>query len=104
MVRFSRVLYLSLGFLACALAFSIAPASAGARIEINPYAVMEPAYLAPIDLSFIVDHDQHIAVEHGVLADGERLISSRTIGGFAPEYAESYDTHGLNFIDVRRRC
>jgi hypothetical protein len=83
------------------------PASAVARLEINPYAVMEPAYLSPIDVGFLVDavgHEQHIAIVHRAQADDTRPISSRTFGSFAPKYAESYDTHGLSFIDVRRRC
>lgn len=71
-------------------------------------AVMEPGYhvssIADLHMPLIVEHtDAAIAV---VPRSYDTMIvdAAKPPELLKPEYAESYETHGLNFIDLRRRC
>ncbi|KEC73911.1 hypothetical protein RLPCCGM1_c2030 [Rhizobium leguminosarum bv. phaseoli CCGM1] len=58
------------------------------------------------DFSFLA-FDVLPAAEAEQLADhpgATSLMAFAALQPLKPEYAESYQTHGLNIIDVRRRC
>lgn len=100
MMRFHRMILYSLAGLAALLCFST-PSFA---IEYERGAPMVIERMDPVDLltsvAFIVTEDAVIREQ----APAVPVAAQRSIGELAPEYAESYETHGQNFIEVRRRC
>lgn len=56
--------------------------------------------LASLDVLVLVDH---VAVRPQ-LEDPKPVIAFAGFEPLKPEYAESYATNGLSFIDLRRRC
>ena len=57
--------------------------------------------LAP--LAYIVDVDA-MAFEPAPAADGPDIVAQADAGPLMPEYAASYATNGLNFVETRLRC
>jgi hypothetical protein len=63
-------------------------------------------HLQPVDVAVVV-FDVLPAAEVGQLADrgdGGSLAAFAAPRLLKPEYAESYDTNGLNLIETRWRC
>ncbi|RFB91769.1 hypothetical protein B5K08_15845 [Rhizobium leguminosarum bv. trifolii] len=74
----------------------VVPLDAGIQLKVEKAA----------DFAFLA-FDVLPAAEAEQLADHPGLTSLMAFSALhplKPEYAESYQTHGLNFIDVRRRC
>ncbi|MBB2685145.1 UNVERIFIED_ORG: hypothetical protein GGD47_002733 [Rhizobium etli] len=83
-------------FLVSAQASAEVPLDAGIYLKVEKVA----------DFAFLV-FDVLPAAEAEQLADHPGMTSLMAFAALQPlkpEYAESYQTHGLNFIDVRRRC
>ena len=79
-----------------------APASAEVPLDAGIYLKVEKV----ADFAFLA-FDALPAAEAEQLADhpgATSLMAFTALHPLKPEYAESYQTHGLNFIDVRRRC
>ncbi|MGW9946990.1 hypothetical protein J2W92_002327 [Rhizobium leguminosarum] len=80
------------------------PASAAEVMPIGKSYVMK--FEQPLDLSVIV-FDVLPAAEVEQLADragAASVIAFALLHPLKREYAESYQTHGLNFIETRWRC
>lgn len=103
----SRIITLSLGLLACILCSSFtayaSPQGALIRIE-RAEPIMLAAEIAKAFDNFIVEADHKAIISPREHDQDHRPAFSRSIGILAPEYAESFDTHGLNFVDLHRRC
>ncbi|WP_160009778.1 hypothetical protein [Rhizobium sp. 18055] len=92
----------SLALIASVLLASQMPASADVLpLDAGFYAIAHH----PMDFAIVV-HDMLPAAELARI-DQDAPLSVTASTGFEPlkpEYAESYATNGLNFIDLRRRC
>jgi hypothetical protein len=84
-----------------ALAACSMPASAA-----NDWPVLHEITLQYDEAALVMGDVVSIA-EHVVLASNAPVLKPpgvRSIGELKPEYMASYQTHGLNFIEVRSRC
>lgn len=109
---FRSIFFCSLALFAGAILFAL-PASAGAEVGLSP-ASAYAYYWHDVDKAI---HDFAVATDKMVIQreaaaflgnDPVPTIGAR--GGqripfdLKPEYAESYATDGLSFIELRRRC
>ncbi len=87
--------------LATLIAFSF-PAHA------HDFRVMEPGYhvmsIADLHVPLMVVHTEATIAVVPRSYDTMVVDAAMPPDLLKPEYAESYETHGLNFIDLRRRC
>lgn len=88
--------------------FSLFLVSAPASAEVPPLdaGIYLKVKMHSNDFAFVV-FDVLPVAEVDRLADhpgAASLTAFAALQPLKPEYAESYQTHGLNFIDVRRRC
>jgi hypothetical protein len=99
------IIFAGLAIVASAIAYAV-PASA-APIEPGVYVLHDDAYCVPAFTAFV---DKAIIQREAAafLNSEHELIPGKGIDrlpfGLSPEYAESYATDGLTFINLRRRC
>ncbi|ANM05233.1 hypothetical protein AMC78_CH03164 [Rhizobium phaseoli] len=87
--------------------FSLFLVTAPASAEVVPLdaGIYLKVKMPSSDFAFVVFDVLPVAEVGRIVANADvPLMASTALHPLKPEYAESYQTHGLNFVDVRRRC
>ncbi|PDT05706.1 hypothetical protein CO666_03630 [Rhizobium chutanense] len=75
----------------------VVPLDAGIYLKVN----MTSSDFATVVFDVLQVEEVNRLADH---PGAQSLTAFAALHPLKPEYAESYQTHGLNFIDVRRRC